>query len=84
MGKVPRKKKNADIITIKPILFISFELFDFNHRTKSGSIVHVDVELVNGCRYSIVQMSVKNKKRKYVEFKIIDAQFQNKIDKNQQ
>ena len=59
--KFLKQKKKTDIITIKPILFISFELFDFDHSTKSGGIVHVDVELVNGCRYSIVQMSEKNK-----------------------
>ena len=63
MGKVSKtKKKMTDIITVKPILFISFELFHFDHSTKSGGIVHVDVELVNGCRYSIVQMSEKQKK----------------------
>ena len=81
MGKVSKTKKMTDIITVKPILFISFELFHFDHSTKSGGIVHVDVELVNGCRYSIVQMSEKQKKD--VEFKNIDAHLQDGIDKNQ-
>ena len=68
-AKFLKRKKMTDIITVKPILFISFELFNFDHSAKSGGIVHVDVELVNGCRYSIVQMSMK---KKDVEFKNIE------------
>ena len=48
---------------IKTVLFVPFKLFDVNHGTKSGGVVHVNVQFMNGSWNGTVQMSERKKRK---------------------